>query len=58
MVNSMRASGFVCMTSCFSEIILANSGVSGSRVNIAAIPKALGKTDQVDEMGYAQKART
>jgi hypothetical protein len=37
---------------------IANSGVSGSRVNIAAIPKALGKTDQVDEMGYAQKART
>jgi hypothetical protein len=39
----MRASGYDIMM-FFRNNTVANSGVSGSRVNIAAIPKALGKT--------------
>jgi hypothetical protein len=60
MVNSMRELlDLYDIMMFFRNNTVANSGVSGSRVNIAAIPKALGKTfDQVDEMGYAQKART
>jgi hypothetical protein len=45
MVNSMRElQDLYDIMMFFRNNTVANSGVSGSRVNIAAIPKALGKT--------------
>jgi hypothetical protein len=60
MVNSMRElQDLYDIMMFFRNNTVANSGVSGSRVNIAAIPKALGKTFMTRLTKWvAQKART